>query len=83
MAEFSPGERPFKAALGPVLLCVWWCFAPDYSTFLYKPLGRLTITEISWCLLWLLLLLPLLYAAVCWLYEAVTGRDSVWFWHPD
>jgi hypothetical protein len=83
MAEFSPSERIMKAALGPALFGAWWYFAPDYSDFFSTPLGQLTFASIAWHVGWLLLLLPLLYAIVSWSYEAFTGRDSVWLWHPD
>jgi len=26
---------------------------------------------------------PTQYGTIGWLYEAWTGRDSVWLWHPD
>jgi hypothetical protein len=83
MAEFSWTGRLIKAALGPALFCVWWYFAPDYSRFLSTPLGQLTITDIAWRVGWLLLLVPWAYATISWFYEAWTGRDSVWLWHPD
>jgi hypothetical protein len=82
MAEFSPTERIVKAALGPALFCVWWYFAPEYSGFFSTPLGQLTLDDIASHIGWLLLLVPLLYATVSWSYEALTGRDSVWLWHP-
>jgi hypothetical protein len=83
MAEFSWTDRLMKVALGPGLLCGWWYFAPNYSTFFSTPLGHLTVGDIAWHVGWLLLLVPLLYATISWLYEAWTGRDSVWLWHPD
>jgi hypothetical protein len=83
MAEFSPSERIFKAALGPTLLSVWWYYAPDYSKFFATPLGMLTIGGIGYHLFWVLLLLWCVYRTISWLYEACTGRDSVWLWHPD
>jgi hypothetical protein len=82
MAEFSWTERLTKAALGPVLLFGWWYFSPDYSIFLSTPLGKLSIADIAWHIGWLLFLLPILYATASWVYEAWTGRDSVWLWHP-
>jgi hypothetical protein len=82
-AEFSWTDRLVKAALGPALFCGWWYFAPDYSRFFSTPLGQLTIGDIAWLVGWLILLVPWLYATISWLYEALTGRDSVWLWHPD
>lgn len=82
MAEFVWTERLTKIAIGPALLCGWWYFAPDYSTFSSTPLGKLTIGEIVWHIYYLLLLVPWLYGTICWTYEAWTGRDSVWLWHP-
>ena len=69
--------------LGPVLLCAWGYFAPDYGAFFSTPLGRMPLGELAWNVGYLALLIPLLYATVSWLYEAWTGRDAVWFWHPD
>jgi hypothetical protein len=83
MAEFSCLDRALKVVLGPALGCAWWNFAPDYRTFFSTPIGQLTLSDIAVALGWLLLLLPLFYATISWLYEAWTGRDSVWFWHPD
>lgn len=82
MAEFSPMDRAVKAVLGPALFFAWWYFAPDYSTFFSTPLGRMTLADIGWHVGRLLLLLPWLYATTSWLYEAWTGRDSVWLWNP-
>jgi hypothetical protein len=72
-----------KAALGPALFCGWWYFAPDYSEFLSTALGRLSVAEIALNIGYFLLLIPWGYATISWIYEALTGRDSVWFWHPD
>jgi hypothetical protein len=83
MAEFSWTERLTKAALGPALGCGWWYFAPDYSTFFSTALGQLTISDIATHVGWLLPLPLLIYGTIGWLYEAWTGRDSVWLWHPD
>jgi hypothetical protein len=83
MAEFSVTERLVKVVLGPALFCGWWLFAPDYSAFLSTPLGQLTLADIAWKVGWILLIVPLLYSTISWLYEAWTGRDSVWLWHPD
>jgi len=83
MAEFSASERLFKAVLGPILLSAWWHFAPDYSKFFSTTLGRLTLGDIAYHLLWMLLLLLCIYHTISWLYEACTGRDSVWLWHRD
>src|SRR5882762_9426040 len=44
----------------------------------YEHDNGLTISDIVWHMGWLLLLMPLLYATTSWLYEAWTGRDSVW-----
>jgi hypothetical protein len=63
------------------LLAGWWYFSPNYSELLSTPLGKLTLGEILWHA-GLLCLVPLVRATVSWLYEAWTGRDSVWFWHP-
>jgi hypothetical protein len=79
MAEFSLGERVFKAVLGPACLCGWWYLGSDYSRVLSTPLGKLTLPEIFWPLCWVLLLLPVLYGTISWFYEALTGRDAVWF----
>jgi len=81
MAEFSWPDRVVKAAIGPVLLCVWWYFAPDYSTFFLffffsTPLGLLTIRQIVLDAGYLLLVLPLLYQTISWWYEAWTGREA-------
>jgi hypothetical protein len=48
MAEFSWTDRLMKVALGPGLLCGWWYFAPNYSTFFSTPLGHLTVGDIAW-----------------------------------
>ncbi len=82
-AEFTHSDRLGKAVLGPALFCVWWYFAPDYSTFLSTPLGKQTLGSIAWHVGYLLLIVPWLYATISWFYEAWTGRDSVWYWHPD
>ena len=83
MAEFSPAERLFKAVLGPALLSAWWYFAPDYSKFLSTPVSTLTLDNIGYHVLWVLLLLLCVYHTISWLYEAYSGRDSVWLWHRD
>jgi len=83
MAEFSWGERAMKMALGPALFCGWLYFAPDYSRFLATRVSQLTIGDIIGHVGYLLLLVPWLYATISWFYEAWTGRDSVWLWHPD
>jgi hypothetical protein len=66
---------------GSTLFCAWWYFAPDYAGFLATPLAELTISDIMWHIFWLLLLVRWLFATISWLYEAWTGRDSVWLWH--
>jgi hypothetical protein len=78
-----PSERLFKAVLGPALLSAWWYFAPDYSKFFSTSLGKLTLGDIGYHLLWMLLFLLCIYHTISWLYEACTGRDSVWLWHRD
>jgi hypothetical protein len=83
MAEFTWKDRLVKAATGPALFGVWWYFAPDYSSFFSTPLGQLTLANIVWHVVWLLLLVPCAFGSISLLYEAVTGRDSVWLWHPD
>jgi hypothetical protein len=83
MAEFSMSDRLIKAALAPVWLGGWCYFVPDYSTLGSTPLGQLTISEIIECVLWLALGVFCVRAAVSLLYEAYTGRDSVWLWHPN
>jgi len=83
MAEFSPSERLFKAVLGPALLSAWWYYAPDYSKFFSTSLGKLTLGDIGYHLSWILLLLLCIYHTISWLYEACTGRDSIWLWHRD
>jgi hypothetical protein len=80
MAEFSPGQRVLKAVLGLAVLCGWWYFAPDYSQLLSTPLGELSLGEIWPALGWMLILGLLIYGAVSWLYEALTGHRA-WFWH--
>jgi len=81
MAEFSWTERLLKTATAPVVLGAWWFFAPDFSVF-STPLGQLSLAELAWPIGYLIGLLPLLYLTISWLYEAITGRDSVWLWHP-
>lgn len=83
MAEFSPKERIIKLILCPIALGGWWYFAPDYSNLFSTPFGQLTLGYIAHGIGWLVGLLPILYATVSWVYEACTGRDSVWFWHPN
>jgi hypothetical protein len=83
MAEFSGADRLTKVVLGPALFGVSWYLAPDYSSFFSTPLGQLNLADIAGHIGWLLLLLPWLYGTIGWLYEAWTGRDSVWLWHPD
>jgi hypothetical protein len=83
MAEFSWSQRFLSVILGPALFLVWLYFAPDYPTFFSTPLAQLTIDEIAGKIGYLVLLIPLIYATISWTYEALTGRDSVWFWHPD
>jgi len=83
MAEFSWTDRLIKIAAVAVLLVGWWYLAPDYSALLSTSITQLTIGEILWGVGWLLLILPLLYGAISLLYEAWTGRDSIWLWDPN
>jgi hypothetical protein len=75
MAEFSRSGRVVKAAIGPVLLCGWWYFAP-YWTFVFFFVFFLTIRQTVLAAGYLLLVLPLLYQTISWWYEAWTGREA-------
>lgn len=85
MAEFSPKERFLKALCGPIFFGIWlYFFDALFPHFLSTPLGQLTFAEILGPICYFLLFIPkLIYGTISWTYEAWTGRDSVWLWHPD
>ena len=75
MAEFSVGGRIVSAALAIAAPVAWYVLAPDFDPLVKTPIGSLTVPELISPIVWLLLLIPCLY-------EAIAGRDHVWFWHP-
>lgn len=82
MAEFSVGGRIVSAALAVAAPVAWYVLAPDFDPLVKTPIGSLTVPELISPIVWLLLLIPCGYWTISFLYEAIAGRDHVWFWHP-
>lgn len=77
------GDRVTSAILACALTVGWYFLAPDFANIMRTPLGKLTVGEIVYAVSWGLSLIGIGRAVISFVYQAVTGRDSVWFWHPD
>ena len=76
-------DRVLSGLLACALPIAWCLLGPDYAHLMRTPLGTLTVGEIGYAVGWGLFLIPVGRGVISFFYEAVTGRDSVWFWHPD